>query len=341
MNRPPLTLALALLLSALGRAAHAQTTELFLDQSACVLPSASTAPPSPLSAAIAIELLDADLHPAAEFAVGRVGLTLNDCDLSDGRISLELVRAPLAEPASTELVLSDVPEPARPRTAAVAVVEWLRALHHAAPDNRPAPTPPPAPPSPVIPQREAPPARAPTLQQSPITSASQRKASVLVQLGGGVTFLGKEPIILPGGRLTLREEFLPRWWLIGGVSYFATSKDTILGRAQLHVLLYEAALGFNVLPTPWLTLSCVAQWGPSWALGKSELGIDERSRSRSLIILRGRVELKVPLAQRWALTALADFGPILRGVDYTAAGQPAFSLRAHAGEGSLHLEFAP
>jgi len=349
MNRLTSTLTLALLFG-LGTPlsnAQAQDFELFLDQTACTGSSSPAgATPSALSAALAIEVLDADLHPAQEFAEGRVGLTLRDCDLSDGNLSLLLVRTPLAEPEATELVLGDVPERARPRTAAVAVVEWLRALHHPSPETQPSPkaAPAPAQPSTSEPKASTPPPLKPEPPEpeppKPKTKA-KRKSSVLVQLGGGVTLLGKEPVVLPGGRLTLRDQLLPRLWLIGGASYFATSKDTVLGRAQLHVLLFEAALGVGVLPAEWLTLSLVTQWGPSSAQGKSELGVSERPRSRALVILRGRVELKVPLAERFALSALADFGPILRGVDYTAAGQPTFSLHSYAGEGSLNLEFAP
>jgi len=330
-----------------ARPAQAQGARLYLDHTACE-PASTQAEPSAsaLRVAIDIELADADVHPEPSFKPGLVGLTLRDCELTDGTLSLLLVRTPLGEPEATELVLGDVPERARARTAAVALVEWLRALDHATPPSEPEPQPSAPSPEPLTDSPKPQGAAAKTPSPKPPahderTSHERPKPSVLVQLGGGLTFLGPQPLLLPGARFTLRDNFAGRFWFVGGVSYFTTSKRTSLGRAQLHVLLYEAALGVNVLPTRLITLSAVAQWGPSWAQGKSDLGVSERPQSRSLVILRGRLELKVPLAQRWALSALADFGPILRGVDYTSGGEPTFSLRSYAGEGSLNVEFAP
>lgn len=328
-----------------ARPALAQRTRLYLDLNACGQAAATAqAPPSPLRVAIDIELADAGVHPEPSYQPGLVGLTLRDCDLSAENLSLLLVRTPLGQPQATELVLGDVPERARARTAAVAVVEWLRALDHTTPLESEPPAASPAvqpltssPTPKPTPQPESPPAPLP----ASLASSKKPKPTVLVQLGGGLMFLGPEPVLLPGGRLTLRDNFAGRFWLIGGFSYFTTSTSTSLGRARLHVLLYEAALGMSVLPNQWLTLSAVGQWGPSWAQGKSDLDVKERPSSRSLVILRGRLELKVPLARRWALSALADFGPILRGVEYTAGGEPTFSLRSYAGEGSLNVEFAP
>jgi len=324
--------------TSLGQAtppASALQPTVYLEASPCL----ANEQPLPLYNALLIELAEAKLEPAWTKQDGSPGLELLDCDLEQGTLALRVSATDEPAPRATTLDLRDVPSVARPRTAAVALVEWLLTLR---PRPRQDELRAPAAPAPTLPP--APPDTSPTNSSAPneqISTTGPDFRRFHVQLGPSLTLINATPEVLRGAHLMFEYQWARHFHFVSGVSYARRRADVWLGTAHVDLFLIEAGVGLSPLREDYLRLSLLAQAGPAFAQAHSDFEVQEPLSTRPIVLVRFRLGLRVPLTPRWHLHPFADFGPILQGARFTEGGQPLFSLQAFAFESGLALGFSP
>ena len=258
--------------------------------------------------ALAVEL-------AADGADASLPATLQRCDIAAGLVDVA------RDGKTAHIDVSDVPELARPRTAAVAVAETLRWWTDQ-PANEP-----PEPRTEVAAALGSSPAAPPV----PAPSAPEQPARFGMDLGLRGMALGPRRSLFWG--ISVDGAYRPLGWLRAsvGVSYLTTAADPALGAIRVHALGGSGALDLiagRARPQPAVEarLGIGAEWLGAMVVAKSAFGYDEPPTRAWALLADAHAALATPIHRAWSLSFAVAAVKDLRGVAFQAGGEESISL---------------
>jgi len=287
-----------------------------LDTRSCV--------PGPLSDAF-LEALRVEL--AADELATSPPARLTLCDIAAGHV--QVVRSG----KTTHIDVSDVPELARPRTAAVAVAETLRWWTDQPQGEADAP-------GEQLPRS---PSGEPNASRAPAV-APEELGPFGVDLGLRAMALGPERTLFWGA--AVHGFFRPHRWFRAtlGAGYLTSSADSELGSLRVHVLDASGALDVTLArthPEPFpveARLGIGAEWLDVTAVAKSDYGFDEPHSHAWALLADGHVAVAMPLQRVWFLSFNLAAVKDLRGVVLQAGGEDVVSLYGWGVSSELRVE---
>jgi hypothetical protein len=251
------------------------------------------------------------------------------CDITAGHV--EVVR----NGKTTHIDVSDVPELARPRTAAVAVAETLRWwTDQPEGEARTAGT-----------RVSSPPSAEPDASTAPAPTP-EKLAPFGADLGLRAMALGPQRSLFWG--VSAHGFYRPQRWFRAsvGASYLTSSADSTLGSLRVHVLGASAALDATFArthPQPFpveARLGIGAEWLDVTAVARSDYGYDEPHSHAWALLADGHVAVATPLQRVWFLSFTLAAVRDLRGLVLQAGGEDIISLYGWGVNSEVRVERA-
>ncbi len=250
-------------------------------------------------------------------------LVITTCDIASGSLGVKLLLSN-GEQTDHSLTLRDVPLVARPRMAAVALVEWARAYRQTPDESglertveRNAPS---------EQSREEAELSPPDATPPQNTVDSPGNFANYAELGFGFQVLGWPALAAPRLDLGLETSIYKR--LRGSIAArgAGSSQQSRLGNVAFYWWGGEVAVGAAIDTFARLSVWGVLALDQVRARGDNIYGIEGTTVTGALITSSLRLKARLPISRQWFLGLALDGGVILSGVEFTAGGENFSSL---------------
>jgi hypothetical protein len=138
--------------------------------------------------------------------------------------------------------------------------------------------------------------------------------------------MGSKPTVLYGGVLSVDARALSAWRTTLEASYLRARSEAPIGVATLDGIGAAAGVDYLVVRRPELRVGVRVEWLLAHVQGRSVLSVQESPKWGSAWLGLGRMALHVPLASRVSAYSELEAGSALRGIVFTAGGEPSLTL---------------